>query len=32
LREAVYKNGKYLNIIVMSVLHTEWNRQLEQGE
>jgi RimJ/RimL family protein N-acetyltransferase len=24
LRQAVYKNGRYLDIIVMSVLHSEW--------
>lgn len=24
LREAVYKNGTYLDLIVMSVLHSEW--------
>lgn len=24
LREAVYKNGKYLDVILMSVLHSEW--------
>lgn len=24
LREAVYKNGRYYNVLVMSVLHSEW--------
>ncbi|KAF0110650.1 MAG: putative acetyltransferase [Chloroflexi bacterium] len=24
LREAVYKNGRYLDVLVMSVLHSEW--------
>ncbi len=24
MREAVYKNGKYLNVILMSMLHSEW--------
>ena len=24
LREAVYKNGRFINVILMSVLHSEW--------
>lgn len=24
LREAIYKNGRYYNVLVMSVLHSEW--------
>jgi len=24
LREAVYKHGKYDNVIIMSILHSEW--------
>ncbi len=28
LREAVYKNGRYLDLIVMSVLHSEWNTKV----
>jgi RimJ/RimL family protein N-acetyltransferase len=24
LREAVYKNGRYINMLLMSVLHSEW--------
>jgi len=24
LREAIYKNGRYINVILMSVLHSEW--------
>ena len=25
LRQAVYKNGKYKDVLLMSVLHDEWN-------
>jgi diamine N-acetyltransferase len=32
LREAVYKNGRYINVIVMSVLHSEWVSRLKQGD
>jgi len=24
LREAIYKNGRYYNVLVMSILHSEW--------
>ena len=24
MREAIYKNGSYINVILMSVLHSEW--------
>ena len=27
LREAVYKNGEYINVIIMSVLHSEWKKR-----
>ena len=25
LREAIFKNGRYLNVIIMSMLHSEWD-------
>jgi diamine N-acetyltransferase len=31
LREAVYKNGRYLNVYVMSVLHSEWKAICSEG-
>ena len=30
LREAVYKNGRYLNVILMSVLHSEWKCEIDK--
>jgi RimJ/RimL family protein N-acetyltransferase len=27
LREAVYKHGKYDDVIMMSILHSEWKAQ-----
>jgi diamine N-acetyltransferase len=32
LREAIYKNGRYINVFVMSVLHSEWVSRLNQGD
>jgi RimJ/RimL family protein N-acetyltransferase len=27
MREAVYKNGRYLNVLLMSILHSEWKEK-----
>jgi len=32
LREAIYKNGKYINEIEMGILQSEWNKLKGQGE
>lgn len=28
MRDAVYKNGKYLDVVIMSILHSEWKESL----
>ena len=32
LRQAEYRNGKYLNMYVMSVLYSEWKRMEGQND
>jgi diamine N-acetyltransferase len=32
LREAIYKEGRYLDVFVMSILHSEWKSLRKQGD
>ena len=32
LREAIFKNGRYENVLVMSILHSEWRGYQVEGE